>query len=218
MADLVWAAMSFIAAAVLGIAVGVAELISRYKDEPVKAILSVPAAVYLLINGGASATALAITRSFGWTFGVTDAGQVIVVQTAIAGLGAMGLFRSSLFTIRIAGQDIGAGPSALLQIALGAADKAVDKNRATARAAKIAELMSGISFDKAVLALPTFCLALMQNLTAAEQAALRNEVDKLARSTVDETTKRLTLGLSMLNLVGEKALAAAIKTLGEAIR
>jgi hypothetical protein len=209
----------FAAAALFGALVGLAELISRYRDAPTQAVWCVPAGAYLAINAAASAIALAIVQGAGWNFGVVDAQKAAWIQTAVAGFGSMTLFRSSLFVVHVGGQDVGAGPSAFLQVALGAADRAVDRRRAGARAARVQALMQGVNFGKASITLPTYCLALMQNLGMPEQREFRIEVDRVITSSqMDDSTKLLTLGLLLMNVVGEAALSAAIRSLGAAIR
>jgi hypothetical protein len=205
-------------AGLIGAIVGAAELVSRYRDAPAKAILCWTAGTYVLINAVASGSALALIQAFGWTFGAGASAGAAWVQTFVAGFGAMGLFRSSLFIVRVGGQDVGAGPSSLLQIALGAADRGVDRKRAAARAARVPQLMSGLNFGKAVIALPTYCLALMQNVGPQEQGDLGKSVDQLRQSHMDDASRLLNLGLVLMNVVGEAALDSAIKSLGQAIR
>ena len=52
----------WILVAALGGAVGLGELASRYRDEPIKAILSIPATIYVLLNAIAAILALALGR------------------------------------------------------------------------------------------------------------------------------------------------------------
>jgi len=51
--------LDFAAAALLGILVGLAELVSRYRDAPHAALYTRPALLYLVLNGAASGLALA---------------------------------------------------------------------------------------------------------------------------------------------------------------
>jgi hypothetical protein len=210
--------VEFLVAGAFGGLVGAGELVSRYKDSPARAMWSLAAAAYVLVNALASVSALALIRALGWSFGVTNAMAVGWVQTLVAGFGAMGLFRSSLFIVHAGGQDVGAGPSAFLQVALGAADRAVDRKRASARAVRVERLMDGVVFEKASVALPTYCFALMQNVGAHEQADLSRAVDELVQSSMDDRSRVLSLGLVLMNLVGDTALESAIKSLGPAIR
>jgi hypothetical protein len=50
--------VDYISAFLIGAIVAVGELTSRYKDDPVKAIYSVPAGVYIAVNGHPCSTSL----------------------------------------------------------------------------------------------------------------------------------------------------------------
>lgn len=204
---------------VLGIGAGVAELVSRYRDSPSRVLVSLPGIVYLALNAAAAAATLFIIDVFGWKFGVeSSATATRVTQLLVAGLGALALLRSSLLNVRVGDQDVSMGPGGVLLVVLGAADRAVDRLRAEARAGAMARIMATVSFDKAVEALPTFCLALMQNLPREDQQVLADQIERLKQANMDNDTKSLVLGLSLLNVVGEGVLTAAVKTLGPLIR
>src|ERR687888_262558 len=197
-----WASVTdYLLVVCLGSLVGMGELIARYRDAPIQAVLTVSAFVYTAVNGIASAAALILIRIFDWDFGHSgDAKRLI--QVLVAGFGAMALFRSSLFIVRAGDQDVGVGPSSFLQVILAAADRSVDRVRAKGRAAAVGDVMRNVSFAKALVALPAFCLALMQNVSAEDQNALGRDVDALRSVQMDERAKVLNLGLILMNLVG----------------
>jgi hypothetical protein len=204
----------------MGAAVGLAELVSRYRDAPGRSVLKLPAFLYVGVNAGAAAAALALIRLFGWTFNIGAEGDERVrwTQVLLAGLGSMALFRSSLFVVRAGGQDIGVGFSSFLAIVLSAADREVDRVRAQARAKAVDRIMRDVSFDKAADALTTHCLALMQNLSEEDQRAVARQVAELKTSSMDEDVKALSLGLLLMNVVGEHVLAAAVGSLALKIK
>lgn len=214
----------YAAVALLGMLIGVGELVSRYRDEPLRALLArqggaVPAVLYLAINSVGSLAALRLIHVFGWNFGGDSAqANTRYTQVLVAGFGAMAFFRSSLFTLRVGGQDVGVGPSSVLQIILDAADRAVDRRRARGRSGEISQLMKKVSFDKAKEVLPAYCLALMQNLSTEDQVELGNQVRALIPSTMDDQMKALLLGLALLNFVGLDVLEAAVQALGDKIK
>lgn len=195
---------------------------SRYRDAPARALVTVPALFYLLINALAAISALALIRAFGWTFGLPEAAPDASsrwIQILVAGLGAMAIFRSSLFTVRIGDQDVGVGPSSFLQVVLSAADSAVDRLRGRSRAQTVSRIMRGVSFTKAHTALPTLCLALMQNLPPEEQEQFGNQVKLLRDDTsMEDYVKVLALGLAVMNVMGQDVLEAAVNTLGAEIK
>jgi hypothetical protein len=78
---------------------------------------------------------------------------MLAVVVADAGVGAMALFRSSLFTVRAGDRDIGVVPGSFLQIFRDAADREVDRVRADARGTTVAKRMEGIDYRKATRAL-----------------------------------------------------------------
>ena len=105
--------LDFALAALLGFLVGLAELVSRYRDAPQQVLYIRPAWLYLALNGAASALvlalALALAHTYGWTFGASP-GSLRWTQVLVAGVGAMALFRTSLFAVRAGDKDIGIGP------------------------------------------------------------------------------------------------------------
>jgi hypothetical protein len=213
----------YVAVALLGVLVGAGELVSRYRDEPTRALLAragglVPATLYVAINALAALAALKLIHVFGWNFGGDETrASTRYTQVLVAGFGAMALFRSSLFTLRVGGQDVGVGPSSVLQVVLDAADRAVDRRRARGRSSEVSQTMKNVSFQRASEALPSYCLALMQNLSPEDQAELGTQVRALQSSTMDDQMKALLLGLALLNFVGMDVLESAVTALGDKI-
>lgn len=204
----------------LGAAVAIGELISRYRDAPMRALATIPASLYILVNALASIGALAIIRAFDWKFGVSGSASDASVrwtQTLIAGFGALTFFRSSLFIAHVGDQDIGMGPSAFLQSVLDAADRGVDRERANARSRLVGRVMKGISFQKAHQSLPAYSLGLMQNVPADTQAQLGKQVEALRTATMPDSAKVLLLGLLLMNLLGGGVLDSAVTALREEI-
>ena len=215
-------ALDYVAAAMLGGLVGAGELSSRYRDAPGRALYTRPALLYILLNIAASVAALALARAFGWTFGASgNPGDTTVrwTQVLVAGIGAMALFRTSLFTVRAGDRDIAVGPGSFLQIFRDGADRAVDRVRAQARGDVVAELMKEISYRKAFEGLPPYCLALMQNVPDEEQTRLTQSLDVLDKDdTIDESIKVRIMGLHLMNVVGPNVLAAAVKSLRDEMK
>lgn len=206
-----------VASTAIGGAVGVGEIVARYRDRPASALASASGIGYVALNAAASAAAFAIVRAFGWTFGAAN-DALVATQILVAGFGAMALFRSSLFTVRVGDQDLGVGPSSLLTMMLAACDRGVDRHRAADRAREVKATMTDVSFAKAHEALPAVALALMQNLDPPGQAALGLQVDKLARDTeLTDSAKALLLGLAIATAVGPEVLAKAKDALGTEI-
>ena len=105
----------------------------------------------------------------------------------------------------------------MLQVILSAADRACDRLRAGPRSARVFGIMRGVSFDRAKLALPLHCFALMQNVSTAEQTQLMQTLDTLATKSMTDEVKSYNLGLLMMNVVGEDVLEKAVSVLGPLI-
>jgi hypothetical protein len=194
--------------------VGLSEITSRYKDAPLRAVLTVPGAFYCALNALGAVGALALIRQMGWFPNLAeDAVSNFLMQAMIAATGTMALFRSSLFTVRVGNADVSIGPAAFLQILMTATDRAVDRARAQPRARTVQEVMKGVDFQKAKQALPALCFGLMQNVSVQEQDTFGTIVAKLETAEMDDAFKANNLGLSLLTLVGQDVLREAVAML-----
>jgi hypothetical protein len=192
----------------IGVLVGTGELVSRFRDEPSRAVVSRPGLVYITVNGLASVFALYALRTLSPS--ATPSEQTRLLEILSAGIGAMALFRTALFTVRVAGTDVGVGPVAFLQVMLAALDRAVDRKRARERADRVIKIMNGLTFDQLALALPAFNIALMQNLSKDEAEAISEEVKQINARAMQTEAKVLNLGLLLMNYVGEGVLEEAV--------
>jgi hypothetical protein len=210
--------IGYVIVAAIGSLVGAAELISRYRDRPTSLVRVPGTWAYVLLNGSAAAGALFLIEAFDWQLGAKSTGSVEIVRVLVAGFGSMMVFRSALFTIRVGDEDVAVGPSTLLFSLLTAADRGVDRVQAKTRSQDAGRIMAGISFEKSRLALPTYCLGLLQNVSAEDQADLRTAVDALSGSEMTDGQKALNLGLLLMNVAGPDVLMAAVQTLRDEIR
>jgi hypothetical protein len=137
-----------------------------------------------------------------------------------AGLGAMTILRSSAFTVRVGDRDVSVGGAALLQVFLDAADRAVDRKRAAARAMEATRIMAGLNFNKTIAALPAHCITLLQNFPPQLQTPLGQEVARIGAlgAAVDDAAKLQMLGPILMNYFGSRVVETSVKTLGAAIR
>src|SRR3954465_13094207 len=153
--------MAYLLASFLGVLVAAVELASRYRDKPVALLGMVGSWIYVGLNAATSAAALAAARAFGWDFGATSSRMALVVQVLAAGVAGLALLRSSVFVVRIGDRDVGVGASVIVSELLGIIDKSIDRRRAADRALLVTEIMKNVSFEKAYLPLPGFCLSLL---------------------------------------------------------
>ncbi len=203
----------------IGAAVGAGEIITIFRDAPGRTLRTRPAIAYMLLNAAAAGVTLALTQLFGWSFGITsgDKEKLAWVQLLASGFGAMAILRSSLVTFKTGDQPASFGPGALLLTVLTAVGRAVDRTRAEDRSARVASLMSNVSFERATAPLPAYCFGLMQNLSEDDQRAFGNQI-LLIQKVANDHVQALLLGLALMNVVGFGVLQAAVKELDGEIK
>jgi hypothetical protein len=202
-------------ASLLGVLVAMAELVSRYRDDPARAVWSIPAAVYVGVNALGALAAFALIRIFGWTFGASVE-TLRITQILVAGLASAALFRSSLFNVTAGDQTLGIGPSAILTVILNAADRAVDRQRARVRSEQASSTMEKVSFKLAADILPMYCFAAMQNASSNDVKVVEDQILKLRDSryiSVPDRVKAYVLGLTLLSIVGRRVLQESVDQL-----
>ena len=211
-------ALDAVLVAGLGSTVGIAELLTRYRADPE----ATPEDRFGLAlcgaqcrSGGRGARANPRLRV---GLGVNDPDALRATQVLVAGFGAIALFRSSLFTSRIGGVDVGIGPITILTAFRDSVDRAVDRRQAIRRSGAIHQLMSDVSFEAAYEALPAYCLLLMQTVSPQDQETLAFEVAELGKAQMTNQLKKLSLGLKLMDLVGVDVLRTAIDDLGDHIK
>lgn len=212
---------AFLLALLFGSSIGASELVARYRDRPVAAIRSSPAAIYILVNGVASLAAFWLLYSgrLAITFAVFGTEHKALNALVVGGFGAMALFRTAIFNVRVGDTTIAVGPAAMLQVILRAADRETDRLRAGPRAARVGEIMHDVVYARARDTLPLHCFALMQNLTLEEQTGLEQALAVLdKKDNMGDQAKAYSLGLLLMNLVGEDVLRRAIEGLNERIK
>jgi len=206
-----------LAAGMIGLIVGAGELIARYRDAPGHALQTPAALLYMFINGLVAAGAFALID---WANMLQLHGTAngLLWEVLASGFGAMAFFRSSLFTMRIGDKDVSVGPAIFLQVLLSATDRGCDRARAEPRARAIRQIMDGVDFHRAAAALPDYCFKLMQNVSREEQQQFATVIAELRNAEMDDAAKTYTLGLALMNVVGQGVLSTAVDSLGAQIR
>jgi hypothetical protein len=197
--------------------VAVTELVTRYRDRPLLAICTPGAAFYVFLNAAASVVTYWLLHALNVTLG-TDTSRVEIVRVLTASFASLAFFRSNLFLARLGDADIGIGPSVMLIALLTAADRSVDRSRATRRSDEVSSLLQDISFEKACVALPTMCLMMLQNVAADDQERLGLDVTAIRSSEMSDRQKCLALGLKLMSLAGPDVLRGAVSALGDEIK
>ena len=130
-----------LASALFGALVGLSEILSRYRDEPVRAATTGAGLSYLLLNAVISLFAFGILRQYAG--GILPVIKDDPLMTAIvAGFGSMTIFRSKLFTFRTPdGTEYAIGPAIVLETVLKTIDQKIDRGQDIAIFAGVAEFI-----------------------------------------------------------------------------
>ncbi len=195
---------AFVLASFCGILVGSAEIISRYRDEPLQACFSPFGLIYVVINGALSLVALLFVFKYPLTFSVASDSLMAALA---AGFGAAAVMRTKVAIIKgTDDKDISIGPDFVIRILLRTVDKNVDRFRAERRQAIVVKNLPKIrelgSFQNASEYLLGSLLA-FQNLEEDLQQQLRAAFDDYDRKKLPDDLKYLAMGFVFLTLVGE---------------
>lgn len=204
-------------AATLGLLVGVVELVKRYRDEPVNAVLSPWGLIYLLVNALISLVALYLVYLFPAVFGGLAQNKPLAALAAGAGAAAIMRTRIALFK-GADGKDLALPLDYLINELLSLADKHIDRHRAANRRELVESHMDDIrelgSFKEAADYLLASLLAFQR-----DQKEQREELNQLIASyeklPLPDDIKYLALGFTFLSLVGEAHYAAVIDSAAE---
>ncbi|MEO8436525.1 MAG: hypothetical protein ABI596_16635 [Pyrinomonadaceae bacterium] len=197
---------ALIASFLFGALVGLAEIASRYRDEPLKAVKSPYGMVYVFLNGYISLLAFLLIVKFPATFGSLS-GNLFIAALA-AGFGAMVVMRARIAVIKTPdGREESIGPDYVLKIILRTIDLNIDRWRAARRQQILGENISKINalgnFETAWKYLLASLLA-FQNLDDAQRKELNDTYnDYQNQANLPEAIKQLALGFIFLTLVGE---------------
>jgi hypothetical protein len=85
------------------------------------------------------------------------------------------------------------------------------------RIALIAALMENVDFVKGVVLLPTYCATLRADIAPETLAALQTKLEMIAKGSLADKVKSLSLGLELSNVFGFPAVKVAIEKLGAQI-
>lgn len=160
-------AWGYVVAGSVAAAVGGAELLTRYRDAPWRAVSTPWGLGYLILNGlfgvaafwMAAILALVDVGEFPSAEGVT----VELVRSALlVGFGATVILRTVAFKLSIGGKDGEVGAKTIVDALIRACDQEIDRILARRKDDQVRVLMKGVSFEQSKLFIPTYCLALLQ--------------------------------------------------------
>lgn len=194
----------YFVAALSGLAVALAEIVSRYKDEPVKAIKGGWGIAYLVFNALLPIAGFYILVAMG-TVSATTSSIDSLRYAVFVGFGAMVIIRAKLFNLKLeGGEKLGIGPDFVIDTFLSLMDRQVDRRRAYERAAVVKEAMKGIDFQKAKMPVIALMTRSMQNITESEMKELGRRVKETELAPeLSNQEKAYALGFMVLDLAGE---------------
>ncbi|QTA85215.1 hypothetical protein [Desulfonema magnum] len=188
----------------LSLLVAVAELFTKFQDEPFDVIRKWPALLYLFVNLLISCVCLYILTKTD-IFGV--AGEIDQLKAALtAGLGSTVLMRSKFLKANINGKEAAIGPEFIINVFLETLEKSIDRNRAMERKKMVEECMADIDFYKTKDYVVTTILASSQIDSPETARELINSTTEIAESPMEDTDKSYALGYLILDNMGEKFL------------
>ncbi len=199
--------MDWVLAFAVGLGTSLVELLSRYRDEPLKVIATSQFAwVYLLLNGllALGAHALLLDSSFAETeTEVRRAGLAVA-----SGLGAAVILRSRVFTARLGDEQVSIGPGYVVDQLLSIIDAQIDRRRALQRVQIVVDVMKDKDFDGARIHSSTMITGSRQNLSLQEQKDLANQIREVVDRKIPDQEKSYALGFILLDFMGEEFLKA----------
>jgi hypothetical protein len=207
-----------LAAFVFGLLVGLSELLSRYRDEPLLAATTNSGLGYLVLNGIISLSAFAVMRKYSAQIFPGIQGDLFLTSI-VSGFGAMAIFRSKLFTFRSTdGKDYPIGPSIVLDAVLKTLDSKIDRRRATERQIEVFDSIDGLKF-KPVADYIEASLNAFQNLSQEDKAQIIAVIDQY-RKLPDwpDTLKCLGLGFAFLTIAGDENFEQVIENVQKYIK
>lgn len=208
--DLLWQVLAVIA---LGAAIGAAELISRYRDEPLTIFQYLPTILYIIFNALLSVAALFLVDILEVVQpragDASTASKNDIYEVLVAGLGAAAFFRSSFAKTKVAGIEVGVGPAFLIDAFLSMADREIDRRRARSRLEEIPKIMSGVPTAFAADDLVEYCIHAMQNLSGDEKEQIDQRCKAILGKERPGNTQSLLIGLILSEYIGIDNLRSA---------
>jgi AIG2-like family len=190
---------------ILGMATAFAEIISKFRDEPIKTLRMPHALWYHLLNGAVAAFALKILVVFSGPERIAN-GQEQFKSVLAAGLGSMLIMRSKLFNIKqLGGEDISFGPEQIVKIYFRFMEAAIDRLRAQDRIEFVKKNLGNINPIKVFDYSETMLLASQALEDQARQQCIQGiqELNTGNLANLPSKLRSYRLGFLLLNNMGE---------------
>jgi hypothetical protein len=192
-------------AAVFGMVVGASEIVSRYRDEPMSAVLSLPGLFYLTINGAIAAAAYHLLDHYQSAIFPAFQKNRPGLTCIVAGFGAMAVMRSKLFHLKTpGGEEVAVGPDAVILVILRTVDNAIDRWRSVSRQSLVNRATQGVEYSARVAEFFKASLASYQNLSSQDKTELVKVIDDMTqKQDMDPQLKMMAIAFGFVNIGGE---------------
>lgn len=191
-------------AAAFGAIVAASEIVSRYRDEPMQALVSTPASIYILVNAAVSGLVFGLVTRYSGAI-IPSLADDPLMRSVAAGFGAMAILRTKFFTLRTeGGEEVGIGPDAAVSAFLDAADRGIDRLRASRRLALVGDEAMSTERAEAGGDFLQISLAAFQNLSTEEKAHFTQIIDDMKSAPYPAPLKLRAISYGLLSIAGER--------------
>lgn len=200
-------------AAVFGALVGLSEILTRYRDEPLRATFNLFGLAYLTLNALISLGAFLLLRRYDSQIFPSISNDLLLISVA-AGFGAMVIMRSKLFTFNTPdGQTFAVGPAIVIDTILQTIDQKIDRLRAAERQERVYQQLQNVAaFEPAAQYLEASLLS-FQNLSEEQKAAIHEVITEYRQSHWDDRLKIMAVGFAFLTIAGEENFAQVVENM-----
>jgi hypothetical protein len=183
----------------LGMLTAAAEIIGKFRDEPIKALSTTQGFFYHIFNGLVAVFALYVVLLYNVSSS-TPLDRLKIVVTA--GLGSMLVMRSKLFNIKVGNEDVSFGPDQIVKVYFRFMEEAIDRVRASARIEFVKKIMDNLNFGNVCIYTQTM-LDSAQTLSKDDAQKLKDSIKAIKDQSADLQLQSYSLGFLILNEMGE---------------
>ncbi len=192
---------------------GLSEILTHYRDEPIRATFNRYGLAYVGLNGLISLAAFGLlTRYRQQIFPAIE--DDLLLTAIVAGFGAMVVMRSKLFTFSSSdGQEYAVGPAIVLDTIMQTIDQKIDRLRAAERQKRVYESLRDVDDFAGAADYLQASLLSFQNLSQQQKTDISSVVADYKGSAWDNRLKVIALGFAFLTVAGEENFDQVVENL-----
>jgi hypothetical protein len=196
--------ISYFIAFMLGMVTAFAEIIGKFRDEPIKAFITPQALAYHTLNGCISVFALYVLFESDFPFKTPIETPIEKIKAILlASLGSMLIMRSRLFNVKVGDEEMAFGPDQIIKIYFSFMENAIDRVRAKSRIDLVRSLMDNIDFNS-VYDITRVMLDSSQTISSEKRKKLEDDLKKIRDdSPMNVQDKSYKLGFLLTKEMGE---------------